>query len=105
MFSHRFDHGRKKLVSDGWHQLAEYPFDSDVKRMSVVFQEPNNGAIVIFAKGAVERIIDLCQHVGFGTRQQPMTGEMRDEVTRQMLVFADQGLVGPPGHGTPSVVY
>lgn len=62
--------------------------------MSVVFQEPNNRRYFIFAKGAVERIIDLCTDVGFGDKQAPMTEEMKQEITRQMTAFADQGLVG-----------
>jgi magnesium-transporting ATPase (P-type) len=99
VFSHRFDSGKKKLVSDGWKQLAEYPFDSNVKRMSVVFQEPNLGKCVVFAKGAVERIIDLCRSVGFGDYQQPMTDEMKNEVISQMSRFANEGLVGFPIHG------
>lgn len=93
VFAHRFDYGKKKLVSDGWHQLGEYPFDSDVKRMSVVFQEPNDGRYVIFVKGAVERIIDLCTTAGFGDYNQPMTEETRVDITGQMNILADQGLV------------
>ncbi|CUS14038.1 unnamed protein product [Tuber aestivum] len=92
VFCHRFDYGKKKLVADGWKALQEYPFDSEVKRMSVIFQEPNNGRYFIFAKGAVERIIDLCTNVGFGDKQTPMTEEMKQEITRQMTTLADQGL-------------
>lgn len=61
--------------------------------MSVVFQEPNAGNHVIFAKGAVERIIDLCTTVGFGDFNQPMTEEIEVEITGQMTLLADQGLV------------
>jgi Na+-exporting ATPase len=93
VFATRFDYGRKKLIEQGgWKELAEYGFDSNVKRMSVVFQEPNNGEQIIFTKGAVERIIDLCDHIGFGDKVEPMTQERKDEVIRQMTLLADQGL-------------
>ena len=39
VFAHRFEYGKKTLVSRGWNQLAEYPFDSSIKRMSVVYQK------------------------------------------------------------------
>jgi Na+-exporting ATPase len=93
VFAHRFDFGRKKLMEqEGWKELAEYGFDSNVKRMSVVFQEPNNGKQIIFTKGAVERIIDLCDNIGFGDQVQPLNQEHKDEVIRQMTLLADQGL-------------
>lgn len=60
--------------------------------MSVIFQEPNEGKYLIFAKGAVERILDLCTDIGFGENTQPMTEELKEEVTRQMSLLADQGL-------------
>lgn len=97
VFAHRFNHGKKRLVSDGWHQLGEYPFDSDVKRMSVIFQEPNDGSYIVFVKGAVERIIDLCTYTGFGDYNQPMTEEAKVDITRQMSLLANQGLVSSTG--------
>lgn len=92
VFAHRFDFGRKKLESSGWKEFAEYGFDSNVKRMSVVFQEPDNGKQMIFTKGAVERIVDLCDDIGFGDNRQPLTPQLKDEVIRQMTLLADQGL-------------
>lgn len=61
--------------------------------MSVVFQEPNDGRYVVFVKGAVERIIDLCTTAGFGDYNQPMTEETKVDITGQMNILADQGLV------------
>jgi Na+-exporting ATPase len=93
VFAHRFDFGRKRLIEQvGWKELAEYGFDSNVKRMSVVFQEPNNGKQIIFIKGAVERIIDLCDNIALQGQDQSLTQEHKDEVTRQMTLLADKGL-------------
>jgi Na+-exporting ATPase len=42
--------------SPRWKQLAEFPFDSDVKKMSVVFEEAETSHKYVFTKGAVERV-------------------------------------------------
>ena len=39
-----------------WKQLAEFPFDSDVKKMSVIFEEALTSKKYVFTKGAVERV-------------------------------------------------
>lgn len=99
VFSHRFDLGKKALQRAGWHQLAEFPFDSDIKRMSVIYGAPGNGPwplaeeknSVVFTKGAVERVLDLCSHVGVGGSHATMTPEIRDQVLSQMTKLASQG--------------
>lgn len=58
VFVMKFGWGRKSLQEKGWTQLAEFPFDSELKRMSVIFEK--DGKKHIFMKGAVERIIDAC---------------------------------------------
>ncbi|KAG8870652.1 hypothetical protein FRB98_001487 [Tulasnella sp. 332] len=92
VFASRFHYGREKLMAplpgtaetegtvtppenlpkndtgSQWTQLAEFPFDSDVKRMSVVFRRQlaipdlagNITSEMVFMKGAVERVLDLC---------------------------------------------
>lgn len=93
VLAHRFNKGKRTLEKeDGWKQVYEYPFDSTVKRMSVVYQSPGDGKFSIFTKGAVERIIDLCINVGIGGQQQEMTPEVKDSILEQMSLFADQGL-------------
>ncbi|CEJ80042.1 Putative Cation transporting ATPase [[Torrubiella] hemipterigena] len=99
VFSHRFSYGKKSLESAGWKQLAEFPFDSSIKRMSVIYDAPaeESGSIIetsssmVFTKGAVERILDLCSHVGTGSDQQPITDELKESVLGQMNSLASQG--------------
>lgn len=95
VFSHRFDYGKKALEESGWKQTAEYPFDSTVKRMSVAYVSPNSSGsqkTLIFTKGAVERIIDLCTSVGLGQHNKSMDEKMKGSVLEQMSLLADQGL-------------
>lgn len=98
VFSHRFDRGKKKMEAAGWKQVAEFPFDSSIKRMSVVYDVPQTndagldpGSSIVFTKGAVERILDLCSYIGFGEEAEPMTAEMKDRILNQMTEFASLG--------------
>ncbi|KAK7207128.1 sodium transport ATPase [Myxozyma melibiosi] len=55
VFASRFDYGRDTLQKQGWKLLAEHPFDSSIKRMSVVYESPTHD-IFVFTKGAVEAV-------------------------------------------------
>ena len=93
VFSHRFDYGKPTLEEKhGWKQIMEYPFDSSIKRMSVVYKLPNEANSLIFTKGAVERIIDLCTTVGTGDRQETITPLLKESILEQMNLLAEQGL-------------
>jgi P-type Na+/K+ transporter len=93
VFSHRFaGYGKKDLLETGWKQLGEYPFDSDIKRMTVAFQAPTDTSVHIFTKGAVERILELCTTIGFGKHEKEMTEDCKAGVLQQMNALADQGL-------------
>ncbi|KAL8866489.1 MAG: hypothetical protein Q9174_006276, partial [Haloplaca sp. 1 TL-2023] len=93
VFAHRFQSGKKPLEEQqGWKQVAEYPFDSSIKRMSVIYQQDGGQGAYIFAKGAVERIIELCTTIGTGANERPLTSEVETEVLGQMNMLAEQGL-------------
>ncbi|KAE8441753.1 hypothetical protein EG329_004497 [Mollisiaceae sp. DMI_Dod_QoI] len=91
VFAHRFDYGKKKLELQGWQQLAEFPFDSSIKRMSVVYHNEADGLIEVFTKGAVERVLDLCSSVRWDNKEEPLTDGIRNHVINQMNDFAEQG--------------
>lgn len=60
VFASRFswDRGRLPKGEDAkWTQKVEFPFDSDVKRMTVVYTDNTEKKSVAFAKGSVERIL------------------------------------------------
>lgn len=90
VFTHRFESGKKVFESKGWKQTAEFPFDSSIKRMSVIYQRPD-GEHIVFTKGAVERVLDLCSSVGSGNTNETMTDELKESIIRQMNRFAEQG--------------
>ncbi|KAL8932589.1 MAG: hypothetical protein Q9216_006768, partial [Gyalolechia sp. 2 TL-2023] len=93
VFTHRFQLGKQTLEEEqGWTQVAEYPFDSSIKRMSVIYRKGEKDNVHVFTKGAVERVVDLCTSIGTGTKQRPVTPEVKDEVLGQMDLLAAQGL-------------
>jgi potassium/sodium efflux P-type ATPase len=96
VFASRFDWGRDHFTNGDepdWTQTAEFPFDSDVKKMSVIF-EHKNGTSMVFTKGAVERVLGSCTQVHWEADQGliEMTDALREEVLRNMEALAKQGL-------------
>ncbi|KAI8987285.1 potassium/sodium efflux P-type ATPase [Mycotypha africana] len=71
VFAHKLQYGKPALTKkktdaadeqpsrDGWKLISEYPFDSSIKRMSVLCQSPDDGYIA-FLKGATERVLERC---------------------------------------------
>ncbi|KFY37305.1 hypothetical protein V494_04815 [Pseudogymnoascus sp. VKM F-4513 (FW-928)] len=86
----RFQMGKKSWVRQGFTQVGEFPFDSSIKRMSVVYNSGSENSL-IFTKGAVERVLDLCTTIGSGENQEPLTEDIKEKVLKQMDVFANQG--------------
>lgn len=92
----RFDWNRSRFTSGSaptWKQVAEWPFDSDVKKMSVLFEETYTQEMQVFTKGAVERVITSCTSI-FLESEQPseMTDEIRENILENMESLASLGL-------------
>lgn len=100
VFASRFDWNRKKFThSDtaSWTLMAEYPFDSDVKRMSVIYRELDQAQARgyrewAFMKGAVERVLDACTHIQLKDARLPLDDAWARDVIRNMEALASQGL-------------
>lgn len=91
VYAHRFDCGRESMKAD-WREKAEYPFDSTIKRMAVIFSHENEGNWV-FVKGAVERVLEICTGLYVGSECFDIDMAVKERVLRQMEKFASQGLV------------
>ncbi|KAI3391653.1 hypothetical protein diail_6991 [Diaporthe ilicicola] len=91
----RFGWNRAALTKDEnseWTDVAELPFDSDVKRMSVVMRD-KDGSHHAFTKGAVERVLDSCTSYtpDASGRLVDLEG-FRDEILQNMQALASLGL-------------
>ncbi|ATY60030.1 sodium P-type [Cordyceps militaris] len=97
VFASRFDWNRLRLVHDGdeaeWSEVAEFPFDSDVKKMSVIMAHKPSGTQHLFTKGAVERVLVSCsKYVDSSDEVQVLTDDVRDDTLRNMEALARLGL-------------
>lgn len=95
VFAARFGMNRSDLVkgeSAEWEDLVELPFDSDVKRMSVIMKHSSGN--FAFTKGAVERVIQSCNTYVSNESEKPqkLTEAFRTEILQNMEALASLGL-------------
>ncbi|KAI8982350.1 potassium/sodium efflux P-type ATPase [Mycotypha africana] len=102
VFAHKAKMGKPALADAGWKLTAEYPFDSSIKRMTVLCQKPNDEAnttatpgYIAFMKGATERVLQCCvgAHLSDKVGIQHMTQEeLQQLVLPQVEELAKGGL-------------
>lgn len=97
VFASRFSWDRDRLTKGKdakWTQKVEFPFDSDIKRMTVVYTNNAEKHSVAFTKGAVERILERCSEFVFEQNSPPSTlsDEYRDHVMENMDALTRMGL-------------
>ncbi|NEQ29760.1 MAG: cation-translocating P-type ATPase [Leptolyngbya sp. SIO4C5] len=88
-------------------RVAEFPFSSERKRMSVVVQRAGNGEsalatkafanlpdqpYLMFAKGSPELLLECCQSLQQQTQVQPLTPEQRSTILQTNEQMASRGL-------------
>lgn len=100
VFVSRFNWNRTRLTKGDkplWSQTAEYPFDSSIKKMSVIFRcsdDDDQKKMHIFSKGAVERVLEACSTVIWDPESEPvpLTDDHRDRILQNMEALAKEGL-------------
>ncbi|KAF9887091.1 hypothetical protein FE257_010585 [Aspergillus nanangensis] len=100
VFASRFNWNRDRWTKGQgaiWHQKAEFPFDSTIKKMSVIFNKitPHEQRSMVFTKGAVERIVDSCTTIIWdqdSSTPVSMTEEHRNQILQNMEGLAKLGL-------------
>ncbi|EJP62002.1 potassium/sodium efflux P-type ATPase [Beauveria bassiana ARSEF 2860] len=95
VFATRFNWNRLRL-SQGkdaqWSEIAEFPFDSDVKKMSVIFEHKESQMQHLFTKGAVERVLTTCPRYAVDDEIKIFTDDVKEDVLRNMESLARLGL-------------
>ena len=95
VFACRFNWSRLRLSTGEkaqWRQVAEFPFDSDVKKMSVIFEDRQADKQWLFTKGAVERVLGSCPRYAVGDDLKELTDDIKAEVLANMEAMARLGL-------------
>ncbi|KAJ1796913.1 hypothetical protein LPJ59_003463 [Coemansia sp. RSA 2399] len=94
--------GGKEAMDGGgqWRILSEYPFDSGIKRMSVVAANESTGEKIIFLKGATERVVPCCS----GRQDGPI---VVDSVPDELQTYLDPRIeeMGRDGLRVLSIAY
>ncbi|KAL6866795.1 cation transporting ATPase [Trichoderma novae-zelandiae] len=95
VFASRFGCNRVQL-SQGpgarWSHVGEFPFDSEVKKMSSLFLDTTTQETHIFTKGAVERVIETCDSFASTDEIKPLGNTMKATILDNMEALASQGL-------------
>lgn len=86
---------KHKLESD-FPRVAEFPFSSERKRMSVIVALKRHDdylltPYVMFTKGSPELILERCTYIQIGNRQEPLTEEQRQNILQQNNQLARRG--------------
>ena len=83
---------REDLQSE--QNIAELPFDSRRKRMSVVHMQRSDGAIrrVAYVKGGIREVLDACTQIQIGEQSLPLSQDWIDYIMAQNDNYARQGL-------------
>ncbi|OZJ04612.1 hypothetical protein BZG36_02032 [Bifiguratus adelaidae] len=83
VFAHKMGRGKPDLHTQphSWKPIAEFPFDSSVKRMSVIYRDAD-GKQHVFLKGATERVLDCCEGIE----------DAIDDILSRMRFLAGKGL-------------
>lgn len=97
VFASRFDWNRKGKVegdNPAWKLITEYPFSSDVKKMSVIFEDTQSKKQFALTKGAVERVLDSCVKVDLSGDGElvDINPDFKEKVLANMEALASQGL-------------
>lgn len=87
----------RKMNGGHYDLVIEHPFDSSIKRMSAAWQllgadgSPGDRCIV-YMKGALERVLDRCTHVGLGEDRIPLDESTKEHIHNKMEQLAAEGL-------------
>ncbi|WEJ93266.1 Na+ ATPase [Yamadazyma tenuis] len=97
VFTQRFGFLRDQIISkDSLEHICEFPFDSSIKRMSVIYTESVTQKSRVYTKGAVERVLDICSFwYGENTDNQtliPLTNEDKQFIEQNMNALSSDGL-------------
>ncbi|WP_082863552.1 cation-translocating P-type ATPase [Thermodesulfatator autotrophicus] len=80
------------LKPEAFERVAEVPFDSDRKRMSVVVRERANGRYLVLTKGSLESILDVSSHYQKDNQILPFTSKEKQKLVQITDNLADEAL-------------
>ncbi|MHA1302925.1 MAG: HAD-IC family P-type ATPase, partial [Candidatus Heimdallarchaeaceae archaeon] len=79
----------EKEVKKEYGFLREFNFDSELKRMSKIYQ--TSEGYLIFCKGATETVLPLCNYIGSTSEHKSLSKNQKEEILENVNYFASQG--------------
>lgn len=96
VFTSRLGYSRDKIIEkDDLQHLVEFPFDSSVKKMSTIYENPSDSTVTTYSKGAVERILDCCKYwygLDGSSDLIPLTEQDKKLIEGNMNCLSGEGL-------------
>lgn len=77
-------------ISADWQRLAEQPFSSERKLMTVLVEKGADKCS--YSKGALTQLLDRCSRILLAGEEQPLTSERKCQIERQNAHYAEQAL-------------
>ncbi|KOH00895.1 ENA1-like protein [Saccharomyces eubayanus] len=77
-----------------FEHIAEFPFDSTIKRMSSIYFNNHNDTYNVYAKGAFESVISSCSHWygNDGSKITPLTDHDIETIRKNVYSLSNEGL-------------
>ncbi len=82
----------KGYSAEKFHKIKELPFDSDRKRMSMIFSNKTSRTKEAYVKGAPDVIIELCTHIYHEGKIRKITNEDKEKIAFQNNSLAEDAL-------------
>lgn len=85
--------GATAINNSKFIHISEFPFDSTIKRMSAVYENPEDNTHNVYTKGAFEGVLGTCsQWYGKDGTLKPMTDTDSEEIKKNVDILSSEGL-------------
>jgi len=81
----------KESLEHEQKRVDEIPFNSEIKYMAT-FHKNENDDILIYVKGAPEKILSCCKQIQIDGKKQPLTDDIRESLLETNHEMADRAL-------------
>jgi len=82
----------KEEMEEVQPRLGEIPFEAERKRMTTIHPDLTTKGYVAYIKGAPDVVLQLCDRVYIGGREEPLNPERREEIVQVNASLASQAL-------------
>ncbi len=82
----------QEYIKERFTEIKELPFDSDRKRMSVIFQNNKNKKTSAYVKGAPDLMLKICDKILINGKEIKITKKHIDKINETNNAFASKSL-------------